>query len=1534
MSVRRNAQDLFEYIAEVYAIDLPVIRNVMTYGEERWWQAEFMPSAFLKFKPFDDDTDTPTDSEETGGAWLSVRKSVCEPPPPLPELLLDWVSVSQNPSKQPNNKPKISKRHYFEEDPVRQALYEDFRKAWTNWDKYREAQQPNIPEALANWLDLSRGKDTFPNPIHEQEQEEHFDNDVNRSTAFEGYINTQWSPWAARTLPVFRANEIYDELFSLHQRLSVEGDRCEIVWGHLLLNWQHGEGTAIYHPLLLTPISLEFNPEKRIITLAPSQPTKLDFECLRELEYNYKDALLTLARKINESEDPPNPWSNNAVRGLSATISGYLSSKAEAETNFYTDKPVAKPSPSSRPTISNAPIIFVRERVRHFWIEDARKVASAIAGGAGIPAFIHSAVSDPAKDSPPSFTWGDQSEGHSRLTPAEIHEFEDDHGELYFPLLHNDQQKEIWERLKNKFGVLVQGPPGTGKSHTIANIICDCLARGRKILVASQTENALRVLRGHIPPEIRSLCVAQLGNDTESKKQLHEAVTAIGQHLAEKGSQARQRKIQNLKDSLRKNREEQAHLRNQIRDWARLDSESIVIGEEKLTAHQAAKECSLTKDVHDWFPDKISPAESPPLSDIELRELCHLLKELNPEDRNACRSLLPTLESVPLPEKIREMLSDLRASQDITEETQSLRKDWSEKLSSAPHSDLDKVINVIETAIPSLQSLTEHWQLQILDLIASEASQMALWSNFVYACTQLREAAFRCFERIQGYQIDGLSSLDAETEWADVVNELATVVHDGANPQSFFTQFKLSKKAKILLQTVSVDNKPLSTIERIDAVALRIEYAAHIHKLETRWEQITQIVEGPRRNPHATMELADIDARLRKVRDVLEWSHSYLELLRKHLFGLGCPRTKQVFHRYESLADHLTCLRGQMATMRITTISVELNEYSRQVDALSKGSNRLPALIGLGEALKRRSIEMYDSNYGELLRLYQVRLKAQRLEELLQSLSGSAPKWASEIEAKAQAAGSEALPNNWEGAWRWQRLTQWLTQLHSRENVEQLQDKAVKLSRKEQELITELVVERTWQRQLEQVRNQHYMALAAWATAMKNYGKGTGKFAARFMAAAARAMGDAVKAVPVWIMPLYRVVQSFPAEPDLFDLVIVDEASQCDIRALPVLFRAKQVLIVGDPEQISPTNVGVEKEKVFELIRIRLSQIPHPERFIIDNSLFAITQTIPGMTRTMLTEHFRSVPEIIEFNNTLCPTYAGRLEPLRQTSLNERLDPPIVTFFVSNGFKNNSDVNEPEAEALVETLIVSCRCAKYAGKTMGIISLLGESQAKYISDLISKKLDDRERAQRRIICGDAYAFQGDERDVMFLSLVVAPNTSFAPLVKEDARQRFNVATSRARDQIFLFHSIRIENIKNESCVRYKLLKWYQNPPLAEIEANIETLTQKADSPFEIEVGTQIIRRGFKVTPQFRPFSRDSQYRIDLLVQGPRGRLAVECDGDQWHGPERWEYDQRREAQLRRAGLKFWRINGSAFYRDKDKALNSLWPILEKQCGGQ
>ncbi len=99
--------------------------------------------------------------------------------------------------------------------------------------------------------------------------------------------------------------------------------------------------------------------------------------------------------------------------------------------------------------------------------------------------------------------------------------------ETYFPLPANDAQIKIAQRLNMGRGLLVQEPPGTGKSQTIANLICHLLAKGKRVLVTSQTLRALKVLQDKIPKELSALCVSILGNDTSAFKNMENSVLGI-----------------------------------------------------------------------------------------------------------------------------------------------------------------------------------------------------------------------------------------------------------------------------------------------------------------------------------------------------------------------------------------------------------------------------------------------------------------------------------------------------------------------------------------------------------------------------------------------------------------------------------------------------------------------------------------------------------------------------------------------------------------------------------------------------------------------------------------------------------------------------------------------------------------------------------------------------------------------------------------------------------------------------------------------
>ena len=241
---------------------------------------------------------------------------------------------------------------------------------------------------------------------------------------------------------------------------------------------------------------------------------------------------------------------------------------------------------------------------------------------------------------------------------------------------------------------------------------------------------------------------------------------------------------------------------------------------------------------------------------------------------------------------------------------------------------------------------------------------------------------------------------------------------------------------------------------------------------------------------------------------------------------------------------------------------------------------------------------------------------------------------------------------------------------------------------------------------------------------------------------------------------------------------------------------------------------------------------------------------------------------------------------------------------------------------------------------MGVVVLQGEAQARLIETQLLERLGAQEMEDRRLICGNPYSFQGDERDIIFLSLVAAPNERIGTLTKATDERRFNVAASRAKDQMFLFHSVKREDL-SPVCLRRRLLEFFENTtPHAIVGIDLAELERKAreenrhivkppnpfESWFELDVGLKIARRGFHVIPQYEVASR----RIDLVVEGGNARLAVECDGDAWHGPDRYEADMSRQRQLERCGWEFFRVRQSAFIHDKERALEGLWRVLEER----
>lgn len=275
------------------------------------------------------------------------------------------------------------------------------------------------------------------------------------------------------------------------------------------------------------------------------------------------------------------------------------------------------------------------------------------------------------------------------------------------------------------------------------------------------------------------------------------------------------------------------------------------------------------------------------------------------------------------------------------------------------------------------------------------------------------------------------------------------------------------------------------------------------------------------------------------------------------------------------------------------------------------------------------------------------------------------------------------------------------------------------------------------------------------------------------------------------------------------------------------------------------------------------------------------------------------------------------------------LKPPTVSFRVDGVRKGSSKINEIEANNVVALMLSCMEQPEYEDMTFGAISLLGDEQAKKINELALQKINSKEYAKRAILCGNASHFQGDERDVIFLSLVDS-NEGEGPLrmtgegVEKSTKQRYNVAVSRAKNQLWVVHSLDTLNDLKIGDMRKDLIE-YANNPYTVIE-KIKTVNARAESPFEISVGRDLVSKGYHIVPQWKVGS----YRIDMVAISGDSKVAIECDGELYHtGYDKVLEDMERQTILERLGWRFIRIRGSEYYRNPKDTIELVISELDE-----
>lgn len=1298
---------------------------------------------------------------------------------------------------------------------------------------------------------------------------------------------------------------LYGDLFALYQRLQREGDSIELVWGHGLLVWNLN-GNQVCRPVFTTRVELLFDSKKGSFTLIPtSSGTIFELDMLNNSELPDSVHILGMERFIQDAGI--NPWDEESLEPFLKELVQSLSPNGKVVDELVSGRGLLA---TADPVIYNAPIIFVRSLSGRQWHTELQAVIEAIRNEQYVPESIEALVSMDL-----SSHWGERQE-QERL------EWQGIGDDVLFPLPANEEQKDILRKLSKNIGVVVQGPPGTGKSHTIVNLIAHLLAHGKRVLITSQTERALRVLGEMIRtklPDIAPLCVSVMGGDARSVQELELSVTKISEGLDQVNVDTITIEIARLRQDLGECKERIIHFKSELGRGSEAENCKVRFAEQEFSPLELAEWLAENQLEYGWFPDELEESMELPLSDGEMIKLYGLLRELTTADINQVAQQRPEFENLPSAEEV----VSLRARLSELEDGNSIRKEqikgW--VFSNRANSKASQSLQIIEQAVASLATFSEGWLIRLLDDVIYGENRINYWQRLIIDCKAKMRGIRDLEHRLAEVSLDLPVHWDLRQVRIDAELLRSELAANG-KPSFMFKMFN-GKTTLYLFEQVMLNGSILRTADDLGLLLHYITLVEARTRLALKWNHSIGVVTGPLLEENDPNMTQTMEKNIDFIQAAFNWRAENLSLL-VEVAEDSNPYGAKEWTKLTWLQDFA---RGIFARAQLVEYNLLHQEFEKFSIFLKNGlgtENPHSSWGRLYEAYRLGDGAMWQGILSELRKLHALEPKVNEMLELRKSLNVYAPRFVAQIANAVSSLEHSQPPTNWRGAWEWKRGDVWLRKHFIKIRLEKLYTGLNKARNEEARLIQTIVSKATWLEQNQRTTEVQRRSLRSWAQTIRKIGKGTGKYAAKHQADAKKEMAVCRGAVPVWIMPLNRVIENFKPSEEPFDVVIVDESSQSDLFALSALFRGKRAIVVGDDRQISPEAVGKDQGEVNELIDRYLLDVPQRERFTLQDSLYDTALRIFPGQQIMLKEHFRCVPEIIQFSNE--EFYGGIIEPLRVPT-SDRLMPPIAVVRVDGSREEGSvAVNQPEALALVAKIVELCSKNEYTNKSMGVISLQGKDQAYLIEQQLREKLGESEMFDRKMICGDAYSFQGDERDVIFISMVAAPNMRSGVLNKSTDEQRFNVAASRAREQMWLFHSVDIDDL-HPSCMRYRLLTYCQKPRKNQwkLGTAAEIFEKYGSSQFHQDVYQMIVDRGYQAIPEFKVGTHP--YRIGIVVEGVNTRLAIECDGDAWHGLERWEEEIDRQRVLERVGWKFWRVRGSYFYRDREKALESLWTTL-------
>ncbi len=1341
---------------------------------------------------------------------------------------------------------------------------------------------------------------------------------------FEDYLNNKWlddlesykqefKKYEARLAEYEKQSRTYKHLFSIWNKAKHFGEEFELIFGVGLLHFKEDANTPLICRHILTSkaeISFESSQRESFVKVSPSSENEIQIEtdAILDLFEQFDSTHIIEAEKkiaefLKEKNIADSPF-DEQIKEAIQIFADRLRTDGQSKGDLAKPKEIPK-----KPTVYFAPALLLRKRNTRSFTALYEKIIDDISNAdetIDIPS-INDII---GRLHQPEYSSDEPKDENSALHDETI----------YFPKKYNDEQIEIIEKARRNNKVLVQGPPGTGKSHTIANLICHLLANGKKVLVTAYTKRALDVLKNQLPPDFKNLTVNLLSGDSTSIQDLDASVNAINDELSRINIGNQRREIEKLEKELSLVKEQKAYTKN---EWLKVKEKSTrrqnINCNYQGTLSEMAERIEKEFSVYAWFKDEFAD-----ISKIDLIEDIERFALLTGNYRNIDCSVFNF--TIPQREKLL-LLPELKSYRQILNSIQVSKKEYI-AINCKDYPELKRQLQELHKLFSKIENNVLPFKSK---LISDYSNNLISWKDKLARTgkllTELQDEKLKQFDRSIEIRYPNDKSLvqlknDAQTLLAYLKkgNTLSGVLF---NVKKALLPKNIKEKL-YFVDSVKVNGSPCDTAEEFQTVLEDIKIKQDFKDLETIWGE-----NRPNLNSKSYFDRAKFYKHLKEDTETLLALLEEASKIKSHIEAISSVRIRDYDSaRVHGLIDE-TDYNYSLAQARAFKERIaEANKY------LST-PNMHPIAADIIKALVNIDTDKYEQHLSEIGTLNLEKEKYNGYKILRDDLQKHFPILLKEI---LENAFDHSNFRQLENALHFKHALTAITKLLAEDYETKLACKLSDLEQREEKLISTIASKKAWLNVLDGLNRNFLLRqhLQAWVQAVKKIGKtGTGKRALKFRKETQHQMEKCKDSVPCWIMPLYKVAETISPEQGMYDYVIIDEASQLGADAIFLLYISKNIIIVGDDKQTSPEYVGVDANTMTPHINRHLQNIPFANYYGTEFSFFDHAKRFcNGMT--VLREHFRCMPEIIEFCNKHFYAPDGKgLYPLKQYSEN-RLE-PLKAVYCQNGYVDGTYqniINRIEAEAIANKISELINDKNYKGKSFGVIGLQGNKQSTLIENMVLKKIGEVEFKNRNIVCGNSASFQGDERDIMFLSLITAHNHNRTALTKPEDERRFNVAVSRAKEQVWLFHSVQLGDLSNTNDLRYKLLDHFLNykpqpiPSQRTFERTMGTQPEPFESWFEVDVYNDIVRNNYSVIPQYEVAK--GRYRIDLVVLLSNGiKIAIECDGDKYHGAEQFENDLLRQKVLERCGWQFFRVSGAEYYSNRKKALEPLWKLLCK-----